>query len=329
MVVPVYNGLADLPHCIRALQASTPGEPWTLVVVDDGSTDGSGDWAVAEGLEVRRVDGGPKGPAAARNLGAQGADGDVLVFVDADVCVAPDVLARFATLFLEQEDLGAAFGTYDDRPEHPDFLSQYRNLYHRYVHLRGAGPAETFWAGCGAVRRGAFEAVGGFNHHRYRRPQVEDIELGYRIREDGWRIELDTTIECRHLKAWTLAGIVRTDLFDRGIPWMRLLLERAGPPSLNVGRGERARTLAVGLAIVLLPAAALAGRPELLLVSIGMLLCVVLANADLFRWLATRRGPGFAVRSVPMNLLYYGTSCLAAGVGVVQHIRGLLGSRRA
>src|SRR5205807_8681242 len=62
----------------------------------------------------------------------------------------------------------------------------------------------TFWAGLGAVRRDAFEAVGGFDAERYLVPSVEDIDLGARLATTGHRIELDPAVQGTHLKAWSL-----------------------------------------------------------------------------------------------------------------------------
>src|SRR5262249_55051857 len=120
------------------------------------------------------------GPASARNAGARRARRDVLVFVDADVVIAPGSLERLARMFDERPSVAAIFGAYDEQPADPGFISQYKNLAHSFVHQASAGKAETFWAGFGAVRRDAFFAVGGFDE-RFTRPSVEDIDLGYRL----------------------------------------------------------------------------------------------------------------------------------------------------
>ncbi|HSG48312.1 MAG TPA: glycosyltransferase [Longimicrobiales bacterium] len=320
VIIPVHNGAAVLPRCLSALESSSfPGHLREVLVVDDGGTDGAAEHARLRGHPVLRVPGGPRGPGHARNLGADAADGAVLVFVDADVCVHPDVLDRFAGIFEANPDVAAAFGAYDDRPGDPGFLSQYRNLYHRYVHLRGAGEAETFWAGCGAVRKEVFRALGGFDTRRYPRPQIEDIELGYRIRDAGHRILLDPGIAATHLKQWTLPGMLRTDLLDRGIPWMRLLLERPRPGNLNVGAVERLRTALVGLAGMALLTGAVTGSPEWLLVSAALLILNVASNTPLYRWLADQRGWWFAVRAIPVNLLYYAIAGLSVVVAATGH----------
>ncbi len=55
-------------------------------------------------------------------------------------------------LFVSEEpDLAAVFGSYDDEPAAPNFLSQYKNLFHHFVHQQGSAEASTFWSGCGAI----------------------------------------------------------------------------------------------------------------------------------------------------------------------------------
>ena len=93
-------------------------------MVDDASSDDSADVAARFGCRVIRL---PKnrGPAAARNVGARTARGDILYFIDADVSVAFDSLQRVVDHFDQDPELDALIGSYDDEPEHPDFLSQY------------------------------------------------------------------------------------------------------------------------------------------------------------------------------------------------------------
>jgi len=330
VVVPAYNGAGVLPRCFEALAASDlPRTAWELVVVDDSSTDGTADLAEQHADRVVRLSGGPKGPAFARNHGCAIARGEVLVFVDADVCIHPDTLSRVADRF-RGTDLGAVFGAYDDQPEGTQFLTQYRNLLHRYVHLEGEGEAETFWAGCGAIRADAFREVGGYNADRFPRPQIEDIELGYRLRDGGHRIEIDPSIQAKHLKRWTFANMVKTDVFDRGIPWMRLLLERGKQTrtSLNVGPTEKIKTVLAGLSVLGLLAAgpaALAGNRTVALILLAMGLAVpallTVWNLAMFRWFARIRGVGFALRVIPLQYLYYVLNVVAAGLGILAHIR--------
>lgn len=309
VIVPVHNGGATLRTCLQALAASgrTPEE---IIVADDASTDDTAQIAREAGakvvvLEAASDGGGPQGPAAARNRAAVTASGDILVFIDADVAVHPDTLGRFEEAFRQDPDLVAAFGSYDTNPPAPEAPSRYKNLLHHYVHHKGGRrEAGTFWAGCGAVRRQAFEAVGGFDARAYARPCIEDIELGIRLRDDGRRILLDPAIQGTHLKRWTLSGLVRTDILARAIPWTRLLAERGGPPPRDLNLDARSRLSA---AAVLLGALWLLAGIVFPVAWIGVplaLLAMTALNADLFRFFHRHGGTSFLLATVALHALY-------------------------
>lgn len=326
VIVPAHRAQTVLPRCLAALTASDlPRAEWELIVVDDASPDDTA--AVAEGVADRIVRLGPRpgGPALARNRGVEHARGDVLLFVDSDVCVHPDVLRRVRDSFQKDPALAALFGAYDEHPGAPGFLSEYRNLLHRYHHLRGRGEAETFWAGCGAVRTSAFRAIGGFDADRFPRPQIEDIELGYRLRDAGGRIVLDPEVQCMHLKRWTWKGMLRTDLRDRGIPWMRLLLERGDAgrgDTLNVDRTEKVRTALAGASLLALGVGLVWGHLAWVGAAVLGFVALTLWNRALVGWFARVRGWGFAARVIPMQILYYLLNGVAAGLGILAHLTG-------
>ena len=325
VIVPAYQGEQVLPRVLDAIRASDlPREEWELIVVDDASTDTTAQVAARYADRVLSLPGRPHGPGYARNRGVEASRGEWVVFIDADVVVHTDTLRLIAAIARGEPDVDAVFGAYDDAPPAPQFISQYRNLLHRYTHQVGAGEAETFWAGCGAVRKRAFVAVDGFDEARYPRPQIEDIELGYRLRDQGGRILLRPEIQGAHLKRWTWRGSVRTDLFDRGVPWVRLLLERGGlseRASLNVKRGEQVKTALVGIALVLAAVALLLRRWDALLASLALLSVVAVSNRRRLVWFARVRGPLFALATVPMNLWYYLVSGTCVVLGYTQHFR--------
>lgn len=314
VVIPVNNGGRDLGRSLRGLRDST----WTdyeLVVVDDGSTDGTVGLAEAYGARVLRNP-SRMGPAAARNVGALAANAPWIFFLDGDVEVHPDALARAMARVEADPGLAGLFGSYDDAPPAPGLVSRFRNLLHHYVHQHGdfvddARPAHTFWTGCGLIRRDVFVEAGGFDPMLYRRPAIEDIELGYRITRTGHRILLARDVRATHLKRWTLLDVIRTDVFRRGVPWM-LLMKRSKvvETDLNVSNSQRACVAATGLGLLGLLASiqwpwALALLPVALVAIVGL-------NLDFYRFLARRRGLGFALGSTAMHLLYY--CCCGASV---------------
>lgn len=301
VIVPAYEAAADLPACLAALRGSTH-RPHEVIVVDDGSRDGTGEIATRNGATVLIVPGGPRGPAAARNIGARAATGDLLMFLDADVAVHPDALDRLIRCFGREPGVAAIFGSYDDRPARPGVVSRYRNLLHHFVHQHGRREATTFWAGCGAMRRDVFFAAGGFDE-AYREPSIEDIELGDRLHRLGHRIWLCPDVQGTHLKRWTLAGVVRTDILRRAIPWTRLILRHGTLPSdLNTSRSSRLSALvAWGIVACLFGAVIL---PALLWLGAAGAVALVMLNARLYRFFARHGGAAFVAAAIGLHALY-------------------------
>lgn len=324
VIVPVRNGLKVLPQSLAALEASDlPRDLWELIVVDDGSTDETPALAARWADVIVRLPAPSHGPGYARNRGVAVARGGVVVFVDSDVVVHQDTLRRIAWSFARDPGLGALFGSYDDRPPAPGTVSRYRNLLHHWHHTRNPGDAETFWAGCGAVRRSVFLKAGGFDEWHYRRPSIEDIELGHRIRMVGERIELRPDIQCAHLKQWSLWNVLRTDLLDRGIPWARLLLQEGKMGqrrSLNLKPIEKINTAFAGLALVGLAAAPVLGRAWPLLASALLIGVIVASNLPFYAFLRRTGGLGFALACVPVHLLYYVLNGVCVVFGWLAHI---------
>jgi glycosyltransferase involved in cell wall biosynthesis len=247
VIIPAYNAAEHLEVALARLAASTEA-PLECIVVDDGSTDGSADVARRWGAQVLSTQ-GRTGPAHARNQGARAAQGDILFFLDSDVCLHPDTLARVRQNYEDDPALDAVIGSYDTAPGSGDFLSQYKNLMHCYVHQHGKRDACTFWSGCGAIRRDVFFQHAGFDES-YSRPAIEDIELGSRLRNAGRKVILDKDLLVTHLKRWTFWGLLKTDVLDRGIPWTELILrDRYMPNDLNLELSQR---VSVALAFMLL-----------------------------------------------------------------------------
>jgi len=302
IIVPVYNNPRDLPECLSAIIAS-PYPDSEIVVVDDASTDDTGSVAARMGIRVLQL-AKNSGPGTARNYGASQVKGDILFFVDADVAIASDAISRVARVFEGQPDLAAVFGSYDTRPRAKGLVSQYRNLLHHFVHQNGNSQASTFWAGCGAVRRSAFEEVGGFDEKFTPTCSIEDIELGYRLRRAGHRILLDKALQGTHLKTWTLRSVILTDITHRAIPWSRLILESGHfPEDLNLKWEQRVCFGLVALSCFFLALALF--RIEMLAFSAAALVTVVVLNRDLHGFFFRQRGLLFAAACIPLHLLYY------------------------
>ena len=290
VVVPATDAPPTLAACLAAI-GTAADPPEQVVAVTDG------------GL-----------PGDARNTGAAGATEDVIVFVDADVLPHRDAFTRIRAAFDADPELAALFGSYDDSPTEPDAVSGFRNLLHHHVHQASPGPATTFWSGLGAVRRDVFEAIGGFDPAQ---PRMEDVDLGMRIAAGGGTILLDPAIQGTHLKRWTLASMLRTDVLLRGGPWVELMLRNRGSRGerpLNLGRRHQLSALASLVAAVSL----VRGRPRTSLAALALL---PVLNASFYALLLRRRGPVQASAGVVLHALHHLAGVASVPLGVVQHLR--------
>lgn len=317
VIIPLHNGGNEFRLCLAALEASSlcPDE---VVVADDASTDGSGDLAHQFGAEVLSLEGPAHGPAFARNRGAEKARGDILVFLDADVAIHADALARMERCLSENQGIAAVFGSYDSEPRASGLVSRYKNLLHHYVHQHSRQEASTFWGACGAIRREAFAAVGGFDEG-YARPKIEDIEFGVRLRRAGHRVWLCPDVQVTHLKRWTFASLLRVDIFDRAIPWTRLIFRDTHLPSeLNLSVRSRLSAIAAWSVLLFLVLALL--WPWAVLGTLLSVTAVVALNADLYLFFQHHGGFAFAAGATGLHLLYLLYSSLVFGLVAVQTV---------
>jgi len=306
-----------LSRCLESLRLSAYRD-FEVIVVDDCSTDNSYEIAERYGVRCVRML-RTVGPAGARNLGAGYAVANIFVFVDADVVLPPNALDLIAMDFAGDPQLAAVFGSYDDEPAWGEFVSQYKNLMHSYVHQHSSERALTFWAGCGAVRRDPFVAFGEFDAARYRYPSIEDIELGCRLSLGGQKIKLNKQLQVKHLKKWTLRSLLEADIVRRAVPWTRLIVEtRRLPRDLNLTSGARFSAVLVGLLSMvsvmlvlrtthLLPTIALRSHSPLTGLAAGAAIVIALLalNWDVYSFFVKKRGWWFAFRVVPMHWFYY------------------------
>ncbi len=331
VIIPARNAAHYLAQTLPALKSAW-ADDYELIVVDDHSTDETAQVAEQYGAKVVRLEAGLAsaaedgsashpypawGASAARNAGVAATRGDVLLFLDADVEVHPDTLRLLLSSLDARPDIAAVFGSYDDKPVDRHTVSTFKNLMHHYVHQHGNADAATFWTGCGAVRREVFHAIGPFNHASL--VCAEDIDYGHRLRDAGYHVWLRCDIQCKHLKRWTLWNMVRTDVMQRGIPWTVMMLRRGRVDSdLNLGWRHRVSAATV-VGIVATLMSSILWRSGIIAVA-ALILFLLLVQKEFYMFLATRRGWWFAMRCLPLHILYYCYSLVALAAGVLVHV---------
>ena len=337
VVIPVKNGGEKFEQCLQGL-ATSNYKDYELIVVNDASKDNTVEIALKYGARVLHSKDFPFkhkpdfpfqdsiGPAGARNIGARHANGEIIFFIDGDVVPKRDNIDRLAKIFKENKDIAAVFGSYDDSPGCQNFIGQYRNMLHSYIHQISLVEAETFWTGCGAIRKDVFSKMQGFDLKTFRLPSIEDIDLGYRLKDAGYRICLDKGLQVKHLKQWTFKSMLKTDVFHRAIPWSRVMFKRKNLPNdLNIQTHHRISGGMVLIGFVLLSLLVgyyifKAGHYILfggisyndisIVVTVLSVILVLTANVIFlnykFYWFFwKRKGFWFMARSIPLHFFYY------------------------
>ena len=316
VIVPVHAGAPHFHDCMRSLSRLRPA-PHEFIVVADGEIGAHAELAESCGARVIKV-ASAAGPARARNQGARAASGDILFFVDSDVAVPETAVSRVAEFFTAEPRLVALIGSYDEEPEASNFLSQYKNLLHHFVHQSARAEASTFWGACGAIRREVFLAMDGFDES-YRRPSIEDIELGYRLKRAGHEIRLAKELQVKHLKHWSARSLLESDLLHRALPWTDLLLRHGRLLNdLNLRPASRASALAAWLLFISLAGGG--GSRGSLVITAASALALLTLNARLYRFFYRRRGLRFAAQAIVCHWFYYLYSSAAFAAGTLIYL---------
>jgi len=255
------------------------------------------------------------GPAVARNFGARIAKGDLLFFVDSDVTIPSDAIKNLILIFRNKDEVKALIGSYDDDPAAPNFFSQYKNLFHHYIHQTSNENASTFWGACGAIRKDIFIKLGGYDEN-YSQPSIEDIELGYRIINAGYKILLCKNLQIKHYKRWSFSSIIKTDFFNRALPWTKLMLRHNRfLNDLNLKNSTRLSVFIFFLFLLFISGSFWLN--ELLMLSAASVLLLVFINYPLYHFFQKKRGIWFALKVIPMHWLYFLYSGIAFSIGTI------------
>ncbi|MGW6060393.1 bifunctional polysaccharide deacetylase/glycosyltransferase family 2 protein [Streptomyces sp. NPDC055189] len=213
VIVPAYNEKECIAGTLNSLAAST--HPIEIIVVDDGSTDGTAEIAESLGLpNVRVVRQENAGKPAALNNGVRHARYDIVVMMDGDTVFEPDAVRQLVQPFADPE-VGAVAGnakvgnrgTMIGAWQHIEYVMGF-NLDRRMYDLLRCMP--TIPGAIGAFRRDAVLAVGGMSEDTL----AEDTDITIALHRQGWRV-----VYAEHARAWTEAPASVQQLWRQRYRW--------------------------------------------------------------------------------------------------------------
>jgi GT2 family glycosyltransferase len=304
-----------LHACLKGVAALDPS-PLEVIVAIDGDSPAVYQAAEGFGFQTASLPHAP-GVSAARNAGALMTKGQFLVFLDSDVLPPPDFIECALDALASQPGAVAAFGSYDDAPTAPGLVSRYRNLLHHFTHQHASQEAETFWAACGICEAAIFQSLGGFDE-TYRKPCIEDIAFGYKLRRAGHRIALDPSWQVKHLKKWTWRDLVFTDIGRRAVPWTLLLL-REGRLDNDLNIDTRSRTSALMVLTTIVSITAGLFFPWALALAGICISALIYLNRSFYSFLARKEGALFAIAAVPLHFFYFLAASFGYAAGLCLH----------
>ena len=327
VIVPGFNASTTIGRCLDAILAELDDGD-EVVYVDDGSTDDTVDVVRRRSASRLRVVVSPTnvGRGPVRNLGARAANGDVLVFVDADVVVNPGALSRIKEAFSDSGN-EVLFGSYDDHPDVVGRIGQYRNLLHHFTHHKSGDVASHFWTGLGAIRRTLFWDIGGFDETRWSR-NMEEVEFGHRLTRRGHSIRVRPDIQGTHLKDYTIASMVKTDLLARAIPWTRLLLSDRQIDRFVLSPMQRLSAIGAALLFAAVLDVIFSLSWAAALAALGAVMFLI-ANWRLGRFLIRKRGLLFGFLAAPLHLLHTWVAIAGFVIGSGLHVASSLLGRKS
>ena len=192
IIIPTYNSKAFLLQCINSLEKQSYSD-YEIIIVDDGSTDGTYNYIKNKKWKVklRVFKQNRKGPAAARNLGAKHAKGEILAFTDAD-CIAPKKwlrnLIKAYKKFPEVVGVGGPL-----EPSKNNLVAKIEKFKNKYLHKMGnkiiIGKEEVpvGFTNNMSYKANIFRKFDGFNE-RFDKPAGEDFDLKQRICKKGYKV---------------------------------------------------------------------------------------------------------------------------------------------
>ena len=223
VIIPAHNPEQTISPVLESVLNQELDSELEVIVVNNASTDHTVELVKRYPvllLELKEN----QGAGSALNYGAERAGGEILVFVGAALVLLPGSLKLIEDFFAQNPEFAGVVGNYTALPGDNNFASVYHNLFTVYHHQLTEPGIEWFWGALSAVRREVFLKLGGFNT-TYPGAGAEDIELGYRLAEAGYKICYLPELRGIHLQRIKLSTMLYND-YHKSVLGLKLYLTR-------------------------------------------------------------------------------------------------------
>jgi glycosyltransferase involved in cell wall biosynthesis len=206
IIIPTFNGASRIGNCLDALLRQTVDRDAEILVVNDGSSDRTAD-VVARYSDVRLINQVNAGPAAARNRGANEANGTIILFTDDDCVPAPDWFSSMSFPFDDPGVVGVkgVYRTAQNSVVARFVQVEYEDRYRGMARLPSIDFIDTYSAG---FRRDRFLEMKGYDTS-FPVACAEDIELSYRMSARGWKMRFVPAAIVYHTHPDTLSRYLK------------------------------------------------------------------------------------------------------------------------
>ncbi len=316
IIIPNRNGSATIGRCLEAAHAARDADT-EIIVVDDCSTDGSGEIIRRFPCSLVRLD-QHLGAGAARNAGARKAAGEYLFFIDADCLLLEQTLAAVRKAIREHP--GAVIGgSYTPLPADADFFSIFQSVFIHFHETRRPLP-DYIASHALVIRAEAFRSLGGFPERFL--PLIEDVELSHRLRRAGHRLVMAPDILVRHIFRFTLRRSL-ANAFRKSRYWTVYSLQNGDvlSDSGTASAGLKMNVAAYLASVLIVFTAAASGSGALGAAAVLPVAASVAANRGLLAAFRHAKKDSFALLAALYYFMVYPAAVSAgAAAGVAQHL---------
>jgi glycosyltransferase involved in cell wall biosynthesis len=313
IIVPAYNSQETIQECLRSI-FSQDYPNIELIVTDDASKDmtlkkleefknetnsvtfpGKRDILIITTLKNH-------GSAYSRNIGANAATSETLLFIDSDILVPPGAIRAVSETLLTKPEFLAIGAIYSENTRRLNFISDFKNLDLSYRGRLCTERVKYLGSFFIMIKRSVFLQAGGFKE-TFHGSTTEDIEFGYRVTKDKNLMFINKNISVDHLKKYTLYEMLKTD-FNRVTSMMRIIKDSEG----KYKAGEHASLTAIinlFLPGLILLSLLISLKFKSFLWAIAPVLGFIVNNSGFLAFLMKRRSVGFMIKSLFVLFIEY------------------------